>query len=77
MSAEIPVIAISAGDPAGIGGEVLAKTLASGALDGLCRPLIVGARWALDAGCGSGAGNAASRAIRRRRCAAPDDIPLR
>ncbi len=50
MSAEIPVIAISAGDPAGIGGEVLAKTLASGALDGLCRPLIVGARWALDAG---------------------------
>lgn len=50
MSAEIPVIAISAGDPAGIGGEVLAKTLASGVLDGLCRPLIVGARWALDAG---------------------------
>src|SRR5262245_44262057 len=50
MSADIPVIAISAGDPAGIGAEVLAKTLASHALDGLCRPLIVGARWALDAG---------------------------
>jgi len=47
---DAPVIAISAGDPAGIGAEVLAKTLASGALEGLCRPLIVGARWALDAG---------------------------
>jgi 4-phospho-D-threonate 3-dehydrogenase / 4-phospho-D-erythronate 3-dehydrogenase len=47
---DVPVIAISAGDPAGIGAEVLAKTLASGALEGLCRPLIVGARWALDAG---------------------------
>ncbi len=50
MSVDVPVIAISAGDPAGIGAEVLAKTLASGALEGLCRPLIVGARWALDAG---------------------------
>ncbi len=46
----LPVIAISAGDPAGIGAEVLAKTLAGGELDGLCRPLVVGARWALDAG---------------------------
>ncbi len=45
-----PVIAISAGDPAGIGAEVLAKTLAGGALIGLCQPLVVGARWALDAG---------------------------
>jgi len=50
MSSEAPVIAISAGDPAGIGAEVLAKALAGGALDGVCRPLIVGARWALDAG---------------------------
>ena len=50
MSSEAPVIAISAGDPAGIGAEVLAKTLASNALAGLCRPLVVGARWALDAG---------------------------
>jgi len=50
MDADVPTIAISAGDPAGIGAEVLAKTLASGALDGVCRPLIVGVRWALDAG---------------------------
>ena len=47
---ELPTIAISAGDPAGIGGEVLAKLLASGALDRLCRPVVVGARWALDDG---------------------------
>jgi 4-hydroxythreonine-4-phosphate dehydrogenase len=50
VAAELPTIAISAGDPAGIGGEVLAKLLASGALDGLCRPVVVGARWALDDG---------------------------
>ena len=50
MAVDGPVIAISAGDPAGIGGEVLAKTLASGALDGLCRPLVIGARWALEDG---------------------------
>jgi 4-phospho-D-threonate 3-dehydrogenase / 4-phospho-D-erythronate 3-dehydrogenase len=50
MSIEVPSIAISAGDPAGIGAEVLAKTLASGAIDELCRPVVVGARWALDAG---------------------------
>jgi 4-hydroxythreonine-4-phosphate dehydrogenase len=50
---ETPVIAISAGDPAGIGAEILAKTLASGALAAICRPVVFGARWALDAGAGA------------------------
>src|SRR5262245_66039066 len=50
MNSERPTIAISAGDPAGIGAEVLAKTLASGELERLCRPRIVGARWAIEAG---------------------------
>jgi 4-phospho-D-threonate 3-dehydrogenase / 4-phospho-D-erythronate 3-dehydrogenase len=45
-----PTIAISAGDPAGIGAEVLAKALAAGALTDLCRPVVFGARWAFDAG---------------------------
>jgi 4-hydroxythreonine-4-phosphate dehydrogenase len=47
---DAPVIAISAGDPAGIGAEVLAKALASGALTAICRPVVFGARWALEAG---------------------------
>jgi 4-hydroxythreonine-4-phosphate dehydrogenase len=50
---DTPVIAISAGDPAGIGPEILAKTLASGALTAICRPVVFGARWALDAGAGA------------------------
>jgi len=50
MNSERPIIAISAGDPAGIGAEVLAKSLASGELDRWCRPRIVGARWAIEAG---------------------------
>lgn len=50
MAAELPVIAISAGDPAGIGAEVLVKSLASGALTQLCRPAVFGAHWAFEAG---------------------------
>ena len=72
-----PVIAISAGDPAGIGAEVLAKTLAGGALIGLCRPLIVGARWALDAGAEAAGVGLPDAAFRRCRCAAPGRISLR
>src|SRR5262245_11494539 len=49
-STERPVIAISAGDPAGIGGEVLVKALAGGELARICRPMVVGARWAVEAG---------------------------
>ena len=45
-----PKIAITIGDPAGIGPEVLAKAMASGAVEGLCEPVIVGARWVMDAG---------------------------
>ncbi len=41
MSA-LPIIAAAIGDPAGIGPEVCAKAVASGELDGICRPLLVG-----------------------------------
>lgn len=37
-----PVIAAMIGDPAGIGPEVAVKTIASGELDGLCQPLLIG-----------------------------------
>ncbi len=50
MAGDRPRIAISAGDPAGIGGEVLANALASGALHALCEPRLFGARWALEDG---------------------------
>jgi len=50
MNSDLPLIAISAGDPAGIGAEVLAKSLASGELRRWCRPQVVGARWAIEAG---------------------------
>lgn len=37
-----PVLAITAGDPAGIGPEIIVKCLASAGLYGQCRPLVVG-----------------------------------
>lgn len=46
-----PRVAITMGDPAGIGPEVLAKALASGAIARLCTPVLVGPAWALRAGC--------------------------
>lgn len=38
----LPVIAAMIGDPAGVGPEVAVKALASGGLDGLCRPFLIG-----------------------------------
>ncbi len=38
----LPVIAVMIGDPAGVGPEVAVRALASGALEGLCDPLLVG-----------------------------------
>lgn len=37
-----PIIAITPGDPAGIGPEIVLKALASGSLYRLCRPIIIG-----------------------------------
>lgn len=45
-----PRIAWVLGDPAGIGPEIVAKSLASPELRRLCRPLIVGPAWLLDRG---------------------------
>ncbi len=49
MTAERPRVAITVGDPAGVGPEILAKALAMGALD-CCRPVLVGAPWTLAMG---------------------------
>lgn len=39
---ELPIIGISAGDPAGIGAEVTVKALADPEIYKLCRPLVIG-----------------------------------
>src|ERR1700746_3575942 len=38
----LPVIAITMGDPAGIGPEIIAKALAHKAVHDRCRPLVIG-----------------------------------
>src|SRR5579871_2478715 len=37
-----PIIAAMMGDPAGVGPEVCVQAIASGALDSLCRPILIG-----------------------------------
>ena len=43
-----PVIAITMGDPCGIGPEVIAKALASGDVYHTCRPVVVGSSWSME-----------------------------
>jgi len=38
----LPIIAAMIGDPGGVGPEVCVKALATGELEGLCRPLLIG-----------------------------------
>ena len=42
-----PIIAITMGDPCGIGPEVIAKALASGEVYSVCRPVVVGSSWSM------------------------------
>ena len=43
-----PVIAITMGDPCGIGPEVIAKALASGEVHPLCRAVVIGSAWSME-----------------------------
>src|SRR5688572_26043141 len=45
---ELPIVAITIGDPAGVGPEVVAAALAEGGLSEVCRPLVVGDRGVLE-----------------------------
>lgn len=47
MSA-LPIVAITIGDPAGVGPDVVAAALAGGGLGDCCRPLVIGDRTALE-----------------------------
>ncbi len=45
-----PKIALALGDPAGIGPEIVAKSLASPEMEGVCRPVVVGPAWLVEHG---------------------------
>jgi 4-hydroxythreonine-4-phosphate dehydrogenase len=47
-----PVIAVTMGDPAGIGAEIIAKALARTEIAALCRPLVIGDAAVLERGIG-------------------------
>jgi 4-phospho-D-threonate 3-dehydrogenase / 4-phospho-D-erythronate 3-dehydrogenase len=49
---KLPLIAITQGDPAGVGPEIVLKTLAQPQVFDACRPLVVGDRRILDRGSG-------------------------
>ncbi|MBN1924320.1 MAG: 4-hydroxythreonine-4-phosphate dehydrogenase PdxA [Prolixibacteraceae bacterium] len=42
MSKQLPILAITMGDPAGIGPEIAAKAFSRGKLHQVCRPLLIG-----------------------------------
>lgn len=46
--ADLPVLAVTMGDPSGVGPEVIAKALARGEPYGLCRPIVIGDASVLD-----------------------------
>lgn len=50
MPAPRPTLAITMGDPAGIGPEILAKTLAETSVHERSRPIVIGSTWALEQG---------------------------
>ena len=43
-----PIIAITIGDPAGVGPEIVVAAVAGGDIYAVCRPLVVGDRGAID-----------------------------
>ena len=47
-TASRPLIAVTMGDAAGIGPEIVAKALAEPGLRDTCRPVVIGAAWAID-----------------------------
>ena len=74
-AAQAPIVAITLGDPAGIGPEIVAKTFHAWATDGAAvaasdrpRPLVIGPLWAVHEGCA-----VAGVALRVRAVSSVDD----
>ena len=70
---ERPVVAITMGDPAGIGPEIVAKTLAEKHLYETCRPLVIGSVWAMEDGEGLAARVSGRPPVQVRRVPSPRD----
>lgn len=49
-----PLIAITQGDPAGIGSEVIAKAFLDQGMHQICKPFVVGSGWVMRSGCEAG-----------------------
>jgi len=60
-----PLIAVTMGDAAGIGPEIIAKALGEESVLRQCRPLVVGAAWAIEDAVRLTRGSARVRAVRR------------
>jgi 4-phospho-D-threonate 3-dehydrogenase / 4-phospho-D-erythronate 3-dehydrogenase len=71
-SAPLPLVAITLGDAAGTGPELIVKALAGSALRDLCRPLVVGDAAALERACGFTA-----VALNIRAVSAPEEAEFR
>jgi 4-hydroxythreonine-4-phosphate dehydrogenase len=48
---DLPILAVTMGDPAGIGPEVIAKALSHSWIHEICRPLVVGDPWVMERAC--------------------------
>ena len=72
-NADRPLLAITMGDPAGVGPEVTAKALADGELVALCRPLVIGDARILEK---AAEAVGASRSLSIRAWKSPADAPF-
>ena len=69
---ERPLLAITMGDPAGIGPEITAKTLGERHLYALSRPVVIGTVWAMQDAAELAARVAGKTPLRVRRIESPD-----
>jgi 4-hydroxythreonine-4-phosphate dehydrogenase len=70
--AKLPIIATMIGDPAGVGPEVSVKAVASGELDGLCVPVLIGDLAVVRRAAEIGGVTRAIERIDAVECASPD-----
>ncbi len=75
---DLPLLAITLGDPAGTGPELLTKALLSPDVQSLCRPLVIGDASVLEAACKYTGATARVRAVSSPETAtfAPDELSV-
>ena len=70
-TASRPLIAVTMGDAAGIGPEIVVKALAEPGLRERCRPVVIGASWAIDEAAALVGAGLRARAVERVEDADP------